>query len=146
MGQRRLPWWLSGKESACNAGELGWIPGLGNPLKKDMATHCSILTREMPWTEEPGELQSMGSQRVGQDSATKQKSWGRQEEWKPVCGRKFITSPVINYSGFQVSHLWLDSWCPAWFFCLGDLRCPLFKVANISYHLLSEQELPHRLI
>ena len=35
-----------------------------------MATHSSILTWEIPWTEEPGRLQSMGSQRVGQDSPT----------------------------------------------------------------------------
>ena len=38
-----------------------------DPLEKEMATHCSILTWEIPWTEEPGRLQSMGSQRVGHD-------------------------------------------------------------------------------
>ena len=38
-----------------------------DPLEKEMATHSSILTWEMPWTEEPGGLQSMGSQRVGHD-------------------------------------------------------------------------------
>ena len=38
-----------------------------------MATHSSILAREIPWTEEPGELQSMGSQRVGHNWATEQK-------------------------------------------------------------------------
>ena len=32
-----------GKESACNAGDLGWIPGLEDPLEKEMATHSSIL-------------------------------------------------------------------------------------------------------
>ena len=37
-----------------------------------MATHSSILAWEIPWTEEPGRLQSMGSQRVGHDLATKQ--------------------------------------------------------------------------
>ena len=86
-----------------------WVPSPGqeDPLEKEIATHCSILAWEIPWTEEPGELQSTGSQRVGQDSMTKLQSRGRQEEWKPVCGRKFISSPVINYSGFQVSHLWL---------------------------------------
>ena len=36
-------------------------------LEKGMATHSSILARRIPWTEEPGGLQSMGSQRVGQD-------------------------------------------------------------------------------
>ena len=51
------------KESACNAGDLGSIPGLGRSLEKEMATHSSILTWEILWTEEPGELQSMGSRK-----------------------------------------------------------------------------------
>ena len=47
--------------------------GPKDPLEKKMATHCSILAWEVPWTEEPGGLQSMGLQRVGHNSATKQK-------------------------------------------------------------------------
>ena len=42
---------------------LGWE----DPLEKEMATHSSILAWKISWTEEPGELQSMGSQRVGHD-------------------------------------------------------------------------------
>ena len=38
-----LSLWLSGKESICNAGDLGLIPGLGDRLQKEMATHSSIL-------------------------------------------------------------------------------------------------------
>ena len=53
------------KKSACNVGDLGWIPGWEDPLEKDMATHSSILAWRIPWKEEPGWLQSMGSQRVG---------------------------------------------------------------------------------
>ena len=52
---------------ACNAGEPGLIPGLGDHLEKEMATPSSILAWEIPWTEKPGRLQSMGLQRVGQD-------------------------------------------------------------------------------
>ena len=39
-----------------------WVQALGweNPLEKEMATHCSILAWEIPWTEEPGGLQSLG--------------------------------------------------------------------------------------
>ena len=44
--------------------------GREDPLEKDMATHSSILAWKIPWTEEPGGLQSMGLQRVGHDSAT----------------------------------------------------------------------------
>ena len=49
-----------------------WVRSLGqeDPLKKGMATHSSILAWRIPWTEEPGRLQSMGSQRVGRDRAT----------------------------------------------------------------------------
>ena len=49
-----------------------WVQSLGweDPLEKEMATHSSILAWRMPWTEEPGGLQSMGSQRVGHDRAT----------------------------------------------------------------------------
>ena len=53
------------KASACNAGDLGSIPGLGRSPGKEMATHSSILAWRIPWTEEPGGLQSTGSQRVG---------------------------------------------------------------------------------
>ena len=48
------------KASAYNAGYLGLIPGLGRPLEKEMAAHSSIVTWKIPWTEEPGRLQSMG--------------------------------------------------------------------------------------
>ena len=44
--------------------------GQEDPLEKKMATHSSILAWKIPWTEEPGRLQSMGSQRVGHDWAT----------------------------------------------------------------------------
>ena len=46
--------------------------GRDDPLEKEMATCSSILAWIIPWTEEPGEPQSMGSQRVGQDLLTKQ--------------------------------------------------------------------------
>ena len=42
---------------------LGWE----DPLEKDMAIHSSTIAWKIPWTEEPGRLQSMGSQRVGHD-------------------------------------------------------------------------------
>ena len=41
-----------------------------DPLEKEMAIHSSILAWRIPWTEEPGGLQSMGSQRVGHNGAT----------------------------------------------------------------------------
>jgi len=57
----RLPQWLSSKESACNVGDMGLLPGVGDPLEKGMATHSSILVRKITWTDEPGRLQSIVS-------------------------------------------------------------------------------------
>ena len=53
-----------GKESACNAGDWGSFPGQEDPLEKEMAVHSRSLTWRIPWTEEPGGLQSMGSQEL----------------------------------------------------------------------------------
>ena len=44
-----------------------WSLGQEDPLEEDMATHSSILAWEIPWTEEPGGLQSIASQRAGDD-------------------------------------------------------------------------------
>ena len=57
----------AGKESACSAGDLGLISGLGRSPEGSMATHSSILAWRIPWTEEPGGLQPMESKRVGHD-------------------------------------------------------------------------------
>ena len=65
-----IPRWLNGKEFACQRRRhrrhiraLAWI----DPLEEEMATHSRILAWRIPWTEEPGGLQSMGSQRVRHD-------------------------------------------------------------------------------
>ena len=49
-----------GKNSPANAGDEGLIPAQEDPLEKEMATHSSIFAWEIPWTEEPAGLQSMG--------------------------------------------------------------------------------------
>ena len=56
-----------GKASAYNTGDLGLIPGLGRSPGEGNGTHSSTLARKILWTEDPGRLQSMGSQRVGHD-------------------------------------------------------------------------------
>ena len=85
-----FPGGSAGKESVHNAGDLGLIPGLGRSsgeekgyplqysglenfrdyiyiMEKAMATHSSTLAWKIPWKEEPGRLQSMGSLRVRHD-------------------------------------------------------------------------------
>ena len=71
-----LPYYFSGfpvgaevKVFACNAGDLGSIPGSGRS-PGEMATHSSIFAWRIPWTEEPGGLPSTGLQRVGHDWST----------------------------------------------------------------------------
>ena len=58
-----------------NAGDTGYVdltPGLGrSPGEREMATDSRILAWKIPWTEEPGGIQSMGLQRVGRDGATR---------------------------------------------------------------------------
>ena len=95
-----LPCWLSGKESACQCRRCRFNP----PLKKEMATHSSILAWKIPWTEEPGGLQSMASQRVGHNWATNRQMWGR--------GLKLFTLPSVFYISslpiFEISILCLS--------------------------------------
>ena len=57
-----FPGGSDGKESACNAGDLGSIPGSRCSRREEMATHSSILAWRIPWTEEAGGLQCMESQ------------------------------------------------------------------------------------
>ena len=73
------PWWniniylhsgSDGKVSAYNAGDPASIPGLGRPLGEGNCNHSSTLAWKIPWTEEPGRLQSTGLQRVRHNWAT----------------------------------------------------------------------------
>ena len=71
-----LPRWCSGKESICQCRRCKkmWALSLGqeDALEKEMATHCSILAWRIPGTEEPGRLQSMGSQ---ESDTTPHRKW-----------------------------------------------------------------------
>ena len=71
-----------GKESACNAGDPGSIRGSERSPEKGMATHSSTLAQKIPWTEEPGVLQSVGSQRAGHDCAINTSTSNHQMEMR----------------------------------------------------------------
>ena len=62
-----------------------WVQSLGQEdlLEKEMETHSSILAWEIPWTEEPGRLQSMGRKRIRHDVEIKQ-----QQKWKKLRPRE----------------------------------------------------------
>jgi len=85
-----LPWWLDCKESICNVGDL-WVWSLGweDPLKKEMATHSSILAWRILWTEKLGRFFiftfNLGSQKI------------------PSCSSKTV-GPILKF--FLLFRLW----------------------------------------
>ena len=73
-------------------------------LEKEIATHCSTLAWEIPCIEEPGGLQSMGSQRVAHDSVTKQHQHPESRVLLLLCNHSFsptslfiLCSPILAY-------------------------------------------------
>ena len=76
-----IPRWLSGKESPASAGDTGSIPGSRRSPGEGNATHSSILAWEIPWTEEPGGLQSVGSQRIRHDLVTEHALSAQAIKW-----------------------------------------------------------------
>ena len=98
-----------------------WVPSQGqeDPLEKEMATHTSILAWRIPRTEEPGGLQSMGSQRVGYHLATERvtgrKARGLQTEeigckcqtfLSLLSGRRKQTSDIFSFSIMDGCESW----------------------------------------
>ena len=84
-----------------------WVRSLGwkDPLEEGMATHSSILARRIPWTEESGRLQSMGSQRVRQDRVT----------FTFTCFVRLLWSRSIFYflcTNPATSHFFNEFWFP----------------------------------
>ena len=70
-----------------------WLKGWEDSLEKEMATHSSICAWRIPWTEEPGGLQSIVLQRVRHNWATKQ----QQHSYKEHYCSPFIEKIQINY-------------------------------------------------
>ena len=98
-----------------------WSLGAENPLEEQMATHSSILAWEIPWAEEHGRLQSMGSQRVGHNLVTKQ--WKEQLKTYQNSSLKFLLIGI-----FGKSSPWPRA-C-AWSYC-----CVSLPVYSVHYRL-----------
>ena len=79
-----------------------WVQSLGqeDPLEKEMATHCNTLAWKIPWTEEPGRLQSMGLQRVRHDWATSLSlPWWYHPSWdKDAKTDYFLSNETVHPS------------------------------------------------
>ena len=121
-----LPWRLSVKESACNVGDASLIPGWEGTLEEEMAVHSSILAWEIPRTEEPGGLQSMGLQ-----SQIWRSDWARSHVctsegllWTLIFGKTLTpdgtcqTSSVANNTGRRLKVV------------LGQYRVPGLPLAS----------------
>ena len=108
-----LPRWYSGKELACQCRRrkrqqvcsLGW----DSPLEWEMATHSSILAWRIPWTEEPGGLQSMGLQRVGHDRYA--------HTTQVQAGQKINNYQITKVNVYQAQTMYKEMVCFVASFC-----------------------------
>ena len=103
-----------------------WVQSLGweDLLEKEMATHSSILAWKIPWTEEPGRQQSMGSQRVGYDWATS------------LLGKSLISISLRLVSGsLSCSFVWNIVLC---FFIFLDSLCWFLYIKQSPLLVLTE--------
>ena len=119
-----LPWWLSGKESTCQCRRCEFNPWVGKiPWRREMAPHSSSLAWEIPWTEEPGGLQSMGLQ--------KSQKWLRLRFWNkspPSVASCSVTSLPCSPS-FQIVKRQFLLWLP--WFCHGAPSLLIYPPANL---------------
>jgi len=80
-----------------------WSLGWEDPLDREMATHSSILAWKIPWTKDPGRLQSMGSQRVGHDWAKEKKK--NFKTWKRIQ-MLFLLSYLFSRKPWKIHSSW----------------------------------------
>ena len=97
-----------------------WVQSLGweDPLEKGMATYSSILAWKIPWMEEPGRLQSMGSQRVRHDWVTSLTHLNTKEKEREASFGRLPGKSIVNKDG-----------------CYADLK--MEKATNLSFRGLT---------
>ena len=128
-----------GKESVCNVGDLGSIPGSGRSPKKRRATHSSILAWRIPWTEEPGRLQPMRSQSwtllSGFHFHGTEKGTIHHFQGFTLINNFQIIASLMSINLLNIDFIWweinihLMAWGPGW----NRPRC---KVDSLSFPLL----------
>ena len=102
-----------------------WVQSLVQKdlLEKETATHFSILAWEIPWTEEPGGLQSTGLHKVGHHLLVSEQITGNGYEQKEIkAGRKGATRSCVPQRGQRLALTWPSG-----------LRCPLGMAALASW-------------
>ena len=118
MERLLLPGWLSGEESACCAGTQVGSLDQEYPPEKEMATHSSVPAWEIPWTEEPGGLQSMGSQRVRHDWVTEHTHTLFKSRIHNCIGRQLQLCKIDGNRKILMGELWV-----IFFMSLGFSKC-----------------------
>ena len=96
-----------------------WSLGQEDPLEKGMTTHSSILAWRIPWTEEPGGLQSLGSKRIRHDWPPQAKNWliGKDSDARRDWGREEKGTTEDEMAGW---HHWLNGCESEWTPGVGD--------------------------
>ena len=95
------------KNLPANAGDRDSIPDLGRSPGKETATHSSILVSEISWTEKPGKLWSMGSQRVRHELATERQQSKNINILKNHHCRNFLGGPVVKTPPLPIQEAWV---------------------------------------
>ena len=115
MGKEGFSRWLCGNESTCQCRRLSFNPWVGKiNLEEEMATRSSILAWRIPWTQEPGGLQSMGSQRVRRDLAIKT-TVGEEVQGNPYAHRQ-VARPANEWRHIRGS---------TWIFAISRVHAQL---------------------
>ena len=120
-----------------------WSLGQEDPLEKGLAIHSGILAWRIPWTEETGRLQSVGSQRVGHDWATNTNTKVMEQYYWSV---QFSSVQSLNQLACMLALNWnVVSWISdmGWPFTIGPklnqsqwYSWPIFRVSYLGCHLL----------
>ena len=125
-----------------NAGDVVWSLDWEDPLEEEMATHCNILAWGIPWTEDSGWLQFIGSQKIQtwlSDSTTKY----RLNTWHAASSEVSSQCHACAWKRFQYK-LWKKSdWCywlhPAW----AERFCSCSSLSSIRKHVRVAESASH---
>jgi len=123
-----FPGGIDGKESSCNVGDLGSIPGLGRSLEEGLTAHSTVLAWRIPWTEELGELQSVESQRVRHDWATKHTNCSGSWEFSGLSWVVLLLCAMLAGVAHPVAFSRVLSWgqnIPEYSHVVGSCICQL---------------------
>ena len=88
-----------------------WYLGWEDSLEKEMVTHLSVLAVKIPWTEEPGGLQSVGSQRVEHDLATEHAHNYVHLQWYAIINKLII---ILSLKKREEYYVYVVQWKRCW--------------------------------